>query len=99
MSICHSSKLEQKDQGIDLSRNSNNSRRIVGAIALRLKSVVSSIWDFVFTPASNEPIVSQGRDRSGQIYWRVYDPVSDRSIRFSSEQEVRQWLEQRFYTH
>ena len=48
-------------------------------------------------PASNEPRVWQKRDRFGQTYWQVYDPIRDRFARFSSEQEVRQWLEQRHY--
>lgn len=32
----------------------------------------------------------------GQTIWRLYDPISDRSTCFSSEAEVRIWLEQRY---
>ena len=28
--------------------------------------------------------------------WRVFDPKTNRSIRFASEQEVRVWLEERY---
>ena len=28
--------------------------------------------------------------------WRVYDPTSNRSFSFSSEQEVRVWLDERY---
>lgn len=68
-------------------------------IALILKSISSYIWDAVSTLASDEPRIWQGLDRRGEIYWRVYDSISDRSIVFYSEQEVRKWLDQRFFGH
>jgi hypothetical protein len=68
-------------------------------IALTLQSTFSLIWDIVFSLLSDEPKIWQGRDRFGKLYWRVYDPSRDRSITFTSEQEVREWLDQRFYKH
>jgi hypothetical protein len=44
-----------------------------------------------------DPKVRQVRDRSGKIYWEVYDPVSRRSLFFSSEQDIRIWLERWHY--
>ena len=32
-----------------------------------------------------------------EIQWKVYDPVGDRTHWFHQEQEVRAWLEQRYY--
>jgi hypothetical protein len=43
-----------------------------------------------------EPRVWQTGDRAGHITWRVYDPVSNLSATFSSEAEVRVWLEERY---
>ncbi|MBD1867415.1 hypothetical protein H6F95_08910 [Cyanobacteria bacterium FACHB-471] len=46
---------------------------------------------------NEEPQISQKRDRSGEVFWRVYDPTTGESARFNSELEVRFWLEQRYY--
>lgn len=45
---------------------------------------------------SQEPQISQRRDRAGQLQWRVYDPMSGQSSQFSSENDVRIWLENRY---
>jgi len=45
----------------------------------------------------SEPKAWQVRDHSGATYWRVYDPATNRAHAFSSEAEVRMWLEQRYY--
>ena len=36
-------------------------------------------------------------DRSGKITWHAYDPVSDRRALMHSEDEMRTWIEQRYY--
>ncbi|KAM3098856.1 hypothetical protein ACKFKF_16440 [Phormidesmis sp. 146-12] len=56
---------------------------------------------------SDEPRIWQGRDpvrisfaaRFGKTYWHIYEPIRDRSFRFTSKQEVRQCLEKRFPGH
>ena len=35
--------------------------------------------------------------RGGREVWKVYDPISKSSRSFSTEDEVRVWIEQRFY--
>lgn len=97
MNTCHSCKSQKKDQDNYSSSTSKSLRRILGAIVLRLKSVLLLVWNAVSTPASSEPQIWQKCDRFGQIYWQVYDPIRDRWFRFSSEQELRQWLEENFY--
>lgn len=44
---------------------------------------------------SPEPQIRQLRN--GDLRWRAYDPISRRAAHFTSEQELRQWLEQRYY--
>ena len=44
-----------------------------------------------------EPHVRQKRDRFGNFYWQVYDPISRSYLFFNSELEVRIWLENRHY--
>jgi len=44
-----------------------------------------------------EPEIKQKCDRFGNTYWRVYEPISGFQCSFNSEQEVRSWLETRYY--
>ncbi|MBD2459507.1 hypothetical protein H6G89_00480 [Oscillatoria sp. FACHB-1407] len=46
---------------------------------------------------SSEPHVWQERDRHGNLTWRIYEPSTNRSATFASEEEVRIWLEKRYY--
>jgi hypothetical protein len=57
------------------------------------------IWDTLATQliGHSEPIVRQVRDRAGSLIWHVHDPETGYSGCFSSEQEVRAWLERRYY--
>lgn len=63
------------------------SRRLSAAIEALLSSFVGS----------NQPQVRMACDRQGQLYWQVYDPVNRAHHRFDTEDEVRVWLEQRYY--
>jgi hypothetical protein len=57
------------------------------------------IWDFVvdcYIPTT-EPRIWEKRDRHGITWWEVYDPMTGQSRCCSSKQEVRAWLEQRYY--
>lgn len=44
----------------------------------------------------DEPHIWQTRDRNGDVLWNAYDPVTDRSLYYASEAEVRIWLENRY---
>lgn len=46
---------------------------------------------------SPEPKIHQKYDRHGNLYFQVYDPIAQQSSTFSTEQEVRIWLDQRYY--
>jgi hypothetical protein len=62
---------------------------------LRLKQFRKRFFQWI---AGNfEVQVWQVGDRAGNIYWRVYDPVTKASTSFGSSSEVRIWLEQRYY--
>lgn len=49
-----------------------------------------------FFTGQTEPRIWQ-RHRQGQSLWYAHDPVTNRTRQFSSEQEVRLWLEKRYY--
>ncbi|MGF1567091.1 MAG: hypothetical protein ACFCVD_03285 [Nodosilinea sp.] len=55
----------------------------------RSQRLISSMTD------STNPQIRQLRD--GDLRWRAYDPISGQRASFSSENELRQWLEQRYY--
>jgi hypothetical protein len=46
---------------------------------------------------TSEPKIRRKRDRDGNEYFRVYDPSTGMSSTFTSEQEVRIWLDRRYY--
>lgn len=45
---------------------------------------------------SREPKVTWMRDRQGQSYFKIYDPVTGQHHYADSDQEARVWLEQRY---
>lgn len=49
-----------------------------------------------FLVNGSEPKIYQKQNRHGEIYFRVYDPFTQRYYKFNSEQEVRVWLEERY---
>lgn len=63
--------------------------------------VISIFQDFWSKLINNrtEPQVWHKRDRAGNTYWQVFDPVTGYFTYFSSEQEVRIWIEERYYRH
>ncbi|MDB9528202.1 hypothetical protein PN498_19575 [Oscillatoria sp. CS-180] len=53
-----------------------------------------------FFVGSQEPRIIAKRDRNGYfLNYEVYDPVSRSRYVFDSEQELRVWLDQRYYIH
>ncbi|MGB3491535.1 MAG: hypothetical protein WBA57_02320 [Elainellaceae cyanobacterium] len=50
-----------------------------------------------FAYGSSDPVIEQRRDRQGYLYYRIYDPVSQEHHVFTTESEVRSWLERRYY--
>lgn len=44
-----------------------------------------------------QPKVYMKRNSLGEAYWQVYDPRTCHSVYLGSEQEVRIWLDKRFY--
>lgn len=61
----------------------------------RLKSLLVTASKLFNT--THEPRISKRFDRWGNIYFAVYDPANKTHQVFTSEQEVRIWLEQRYY--
>lgn len=49
-----------------------------------------------FFTGQAEPRIWQ-RTRQGQAIWYAHDPMTNRTRQFATEQEVRHWLETRYY--
>ncbi len=47
--------------------------------------------------SNDELQIWQERDRFGNTWWYAFDPKSNRSLVFSTEEEARIWLEQVLY--
>lgn len=86
----------------DLLGNSN-SRFLAVAILVNVMNIfqnANSILDNFCAKLINkntEPKVWQKCDRQGNIYWLVFNPITGFYSYFSSEQEVRIWIEERYY--
>ena len=46
---------------------------------------------------SSDPIIEKRCDLKGQVYYTIYDPVTEQQSTRLSEAEARAWLEQRYY--
>jgi hypothetical protein len=64
----------------------------------RLKMIVGKVKTAIANLAlcRSELKVSERRDRQGNLYYQVYDPLTRRFTNFGSEAEIRYWLEQRY---
>jgi hypothetical protein len=71
----------------------NRGKKIqLGAIA---KQALTNIVRLL--TGDSEIRIWQRCDRAGNIVWYVYNPATEQSAQFSSEQEVRVWLDQHYY--
>lgn len=67
--------------------------------SLNSNHFLTILWESILSATSklSEPKVWQKKDRKGNIYWRVYNPTTGYCGSFNSEEEVRMWLEERYY--
>lgn len=65
----------------------------------RFLTALHQVWGSFVTElmGREEPKIWRVYDRAGVATWRVYDPTTNQSAHFVSEQEVRVWLDQRYY--
>ena len=85
-----------------LFKPENASSEIVSAKTLRCNAARSvsfrSFWEGLLTLLCRrkEPKIWRKRDRAGNWYFQVFDPITGASSILESEQEVRVWLEKRY---
>jgi hypothetical protein len=88
-----------RDRNYDLNRQRQRFETLVqqpagSPLAQTLKQIGDRTMRF-FT-GQTEPRIWQ-RTRHGQPTWFAHDPITNRTRQFTSEQDVRLWLEKRYY--
>ncbi|MDJ1181462.1 hypothetical protein PJF56_21590 [Roseofilum sp. BLCC_M91] len=60
---------------------------------------LQKLWNYLVAVwwYSAEPRIIQKKDTHGNWIYRVYDPLTHQHFMCDSEQEVRVWLEERYY--
>ncbi|MGF1514975.1 MAG: hypothetical protein ACFB5Z_14945 [Elainellaceae cyanobacterium] len=63
----------------------------------RFRALLKTVGEFVLnlSTVDQDPKIVATRDRAGNPKWSVYDPQSGYANTFTSEDEVRFWLETR----
>ena len=56
-------------------------------------SIFKKLWRFFFIDAKKNELQVRWEERFGHTRWKVYDPVTGKVARFSSEAEMLQWIE------
>lgn len=61
--------------------------------------MVGSLWQVILDSTSRSPDVRiwQRMNRSGGVDWHGYDPISGDYVCFGTEDDIRSWLEARYY--
>jgi len=81
--IVNSAKISQ---GVSIKKNK---------FGLKVSKLLQKlVWQLT---KETEPIIRQKKSRFSNNYWYVYDPRTGRSAHLASEEEVRIWLEERYY--
>ncbi|MDX2215617.1 MAG: hypothetical protein SFY66_20310 [Oculatellaceae cyanobacterium bins.114] len=66
---------------------------------VNLRNWLTQTWNLIidWVAGNPEPKIWSTIDKTGAICWHIYDPVSHESACFSSESEVIDWMERRYY--
>ncbi len=80
----------------DFFKGSESLYPAVSAPKNRFNALLSQLQRFLNSNPT-EPRIQHKRDRFGHVYWRTYDPINSQIKYFETEDEVCQWLENRYY--
>jgi hypothetical protein len=81
---------------VDFFKDSATPTQPVKQNKLFKKNALSQVWHFL-ARTDSEPRIQQKFDRLGHVYWKAFDPLTRKTQFFETEDEVRRWLEQRYY--
>ncbi|WP_088891064.1 hypothetical protein [Leptolyngbya ohadii] len=65
----------------------------------RLSQLLETVWQPIakLFEASSEPHIWKTYDDNGNPIWHAYDPITGKDSEWICEEDVRVWLEQRYY--
>lgn len=76
--------------------SSTRTRKAIFSLTSIGKTVLQYLIDAI--APSHELRICQTTNQQGDLIWRVYDPITNRSISIDSEYDLRVWIEQRYYS-
>ncbi|WP_088889336.1 hypothetical protein [Leptolyngbya ohadii] len=80
---------------LEFAVRSESHKRKPSTLASKLGRVLHNLVESIV--AVNELKIYSFRSRSGSAYWTIHDQILGRRVFFDSEQEVRAWLDKRYY--
>ncbi len=80
---------------LPLSNEKTKNRKIRLVIISAFKKVLQRLIESLI--GSNDLRIWQSCDRSGTTWWHVYDPITGKHSSVASEEELRIWIEKRYY--
>ncbi|MFE4107206.1 hypothetical protein [Almyronema epifaneia] len=90
----HEAQLDLNRQQLEKTLKRSQTEFAKNAIAQLFSRLGSTLLNLLIE--SDQPRV-RVREANGETVWQAYDPVSRHQAAFNSEEELRAWLEQRYY--
>lgn len=87
--------MKPSDASLLLSNERLGKHQIKLPIVPELKKIVQRLTEILI--GSNELQIEQTYDRFGNNWWHIYDPVTGRHAAVDSEEQLRTWIEERYY--
>jgi len=93
------SMTHQEYQRLELISSQSTKPTIKPTIVTKVVTSLRNIWQALLTYSLTNPElrVWTTTDATGQLVWKVHDPVTQARMEFASEQDLRIWLEERYY--
>lgn len=65
----------------------------------QFKKLVEKLCQRIFNEVqtASELKITECSDKSGNLAWRLHDPVTHNSFIFNDEEELKVWIEERYY--
>ncbi|MEB3282749.1 MAG: hypothetical protein VKK42_27905 [Lyngbya sp.] len=78
------------------SENRQNKNKIEEIFSPVYSKIFQKILNFLV--GSSEPKIWQYQTKSGDVIWHIYDPRTGKTEQFISDQDVRVWIENQYYS-
>ena len=82
-------------QELELMLQKQSNKKAKSSFASELNRIWNGIVQWITT--THELTIDSHKDKFGNTYWTIHDPLLGHKISFDSETEVRIWLDGRYY--